>query len=79
MSTHKISIYDYEIILFDQDYKCYSCSVEHSSLKKGLFVDHCHTTGKVRGLLCNSCNSALGYAKDNITVLANMIKYLERC
>jgi hypothetical protein len=79
MSTHKISIDDYERMLVEQDYKCYCCSVEHSSLKKGLFVDHCHTTGKVRGLLCNSCNSALGYAKDNITVLANMIKYLERC
>jgi hypothetical protein len=79
MSTHKISIDDYEKMLVEQDYKCYCCSVEHSILKKGLFVDHCHATGKVRGLLCNSCNSALGYAKDNIDVLTNMIKYLQRC
>jgi len=79
MSTHKISIDDYERMLVEQDYKCYCCSVEHSNLKKGLFVDHCHTTGRVRGLLCNSCNSALGYAKDNIKVLTNMIKYLGKC
>lgn len=79
MSTHKISIETYEKMLVDQNYKCFCCSIEHSSLKKGLFVDHCHTTGKIRGLLCNSCNSALGYAKDNIEVLINMIKYLEKC
>jgi hypothetical protein len=78
-STHGITIDDFEKMLVDQDYKCFCCSVEHSSLKKGLFVDHCHTTGKVRGLLCNSCNSALGYAKDNIEVLTTMIKYLQRC
>ena len=76
-STYNITIDDFEKMLEDQDYKCLCCSVEHSSLKKGLFVDHCHASGKIRGLLCSSCNSALGYAKDNIEILANMIKYLE--
>ena len=78
-STHGITIDDFEKMLEDQDYKCSCCSTEHSSLNKGLFVDHCHTSGKVRGLLCPSCNSALGYAKDNIETLANMIKYLQKC
>jgi hypothetical protein len=47
------------------------------SLFLPLVVDHCHTTGKVRGLICSSCNSVLGYAKDNKKTLENAIKYLE--
>ena len=39
-------------------------------------VDHCHTTGKVRGILCNECNRGLGYFKDNINTFKNAIKYL---
>ena len=42
-----------------------------------LMVDHCHTSGDVRGLLCQHCNSVLGYAKDNIMVLENAINYLQ--
>lgn len=42
-----------------------------------LSVDHCHKTGKVRGLLCHSCNMLLGKAKDNTMILKNAISYLE--
>lgn len=42
-----------------------------------LLIDHCHTTGKVRGLLCNNCNTALGLVSDNIDTLKQMIKYLK--
>ena len=41
-------------------------------------VDHCHTTNKVRGLLCQKCNTAIGLLEDNITSLENAIKYLEK-
>ena len=44
---------------------------------KLLVVDHCHVSGQVRGLICSHCNSVLGYAKDNIKVLENAIKYLK--
>lgn len=51
------------------------CAICQKSGK--LFVDHNHKTGKVRGLLCNTCNIALGMSKDNITILKNAIVYLE--
>lgn len=41
-----------------------------------LVVDHCHAGGRVRGLLCSNCNSALGLFEENLTVLANAVKYL---
>lgn len=46
--------------------------------KKKLVVDHCHKTGKVRGLLCSTCNSGIGMLQDNIEVLKTAIKYLRR-
>ena len=39
-------------------------------------IDHCHTTGLVRGLLCSDCNIALGKFKDNINSLNNAVIYL---
>lgn len=41
-------------------------------------VDHCHTTGKVRGLLCRSCNVALGHFKDSRLHLENALAYLDK-
>lgn len=52
-----------------------SCSICKET--KFLAVDHCHTTGIFRGLLCQHCNSVLGYAKDNVNILENAISYLK--
>lgn len=43
-----------------------------------LYVDHCHYTKKIRGLLCLKCNSMLGFCNDNITTLNNAILYLSK-
>jgi hypothetical protein len=52
--------------------------MDASKYNSGLVIDHCHSTGKVRGLLCHNCNRALGLFQDNITMLNDAIKYLER-
>jgi len=52
------------------------CKTCNSPFTKTPHVDHCHTTGKVRGLLCSQCNMALGLIKDNPQTLQNMIHYL---
>lgn len=41
-----------------------------------VYIDHCHTTGKVRGLICFHCNTGLGHFKDNSTLLQKAIDYL---
>ncbi len=41
-------------------------------------IDHCHKTGKIRGLLCNECNKGLGCFKDDIEFLKQAINYLEK-
>ena len=46
--------------------------------KTELHIDHCHETGKVRGLLCGPCNRALGLLKDNIDFLLKAIEYLKK-
>lgn len=45
--------------------------------KLGWVVDHCHTKGQVRGILCNPCNLALGYVRDNVEIMRAMIRYIE--
>ncbi len=42
------------------------------------FVDHCHTTGNVRGLLCNNCNFGIGQFRDNTSTLLAAIRYIEQ-
>jgi hypothetical protein len=67
---------EYLIELYqEQDGKCKICS-EVPSTQRGLHVDHCHESGKVRGLLCHGCNVALGSFKDDPDLLTKAIEYL---
>ena len=73
-----ITLDDYEAMFKEQDGCCLGCGNHQSTFSKRLAVDHCHTTGAIRGLLCMSCNIGLGNLKDNIDTLKNLIKYLEK-
>ena len=55
---------------------CAICGRHQSEFGKRLAVDHNHLTGKIRGLLCNSCNLILGHAKDSRGVLLRAMQYL---
>lgn len=72
-----ITLNDYEMMLTAQNDTCKICKRPASLSKRKLAVDHCHVTGKVRGLLCSNCNTALGLVKDSTQVLNDMINYLK--
>lgn len=67
---------DYEQMLQDQDGCCVICKRKPVG-KNRLSVDHCHQTGKVRGLLCNPCNSGMGRFEDNPQRMREAVRYLE--
>ena len=74
-----ITFEQYEELLVKQNFGCAICGskVSNNVRTSGkLFIDHCHTTNKVRGLLCSRCNHALGQFDDNVGLLYNAIYYL---
>lgn len=71
-----INLNKYNEMLKEQNYNCKICNYPHH-LDRNLCVDHCHITGKIRGLLCRNCNLALGNFKDNVNNLLKAIEYLE--
>jgi hypothetical protein len=76
------SIEDYEEILEKQKGVCDCCKRENTTTRNGKIkrfaIDHCHKTGKVRGLLCQFCNALMGYSRDSISILKSAIIYLEK-
>lgn len=78
-SKYGMSQDDYDNLKAIQNNKCALCGDEpEDKIRKSLVVDHCHKNKKVRGLLCNKCNVALGLFRDRIDVLKNAIEYLQK-
>lgn len=73
-----MTLEDYNNRLISQSHKCAICYIDEVTNQKALAVDHCHTTGKIRGLLCDSCNLGLGIFKDNQELLLKAIMYLKK-
>lgn len=70
---------EYESMLIDQKHQCKICGTKTAYVNnpdKGFAVDHCHRTGKVRGLLCMKCNTGLGMFTDDCDKLSSAISYL---
>lgn len=78
LNAYNITIEKYNEVLEKQGHACAICGYSDTS-DKNFFpvVDHCHSTGKVRGLLCANCNHAIGKMKDDINILKSAIVYLE--
>ena len=82
MSLYGISLEQFNDMYTKQKGVCAICKkpetcLTRSGKTKQLSVDHCHTTKKVRGLLCNSCNNLIGRSKDDMDVLTNAVSYLK--
>lgn len=71
-------------MLKEQNYQCDCCKIffkknsVNSYKKIKICIDHDHKSGKIRGLLCGKCNSAIGLFGDSINNLQNAINYLKR-
>lgn len=79
-SKHNISYNEFRERASAQNNKCALCSVDLSFDKiqdNKAVMDHCHTSGHKRGVLCYSCNLGLGKFKDNIKTLQNAVNYLK--
>ena len=75
--TYNFSWENYEEMFDAQQGKCAICESKISSARTSrLYVDHCHDTMKVRGLLCSNCNHGLGQFKDSPKLLQRAINYL---
>lgn len=76
--TYGITTLQYDDLLGKQNHKCAICWRPSSSFKRSLAVDHCHTTLRVRGLLCPFCNRGLRYYRDDPEAMERAAQYLRQ-
>jgi len=67
-----ITVFEYLFMRENQQSACLICGIHDTNL----VIDHCHSTGKVRGLLCGRCNKGLGWMNDDVRILSAAIDYL---
>lgn len=77
-SQYGLEYEEYLALREGQGDRCAICDREHDEFAYGLVVDHNHTTGKVRGLLCGPCNTALGSLQDSPALLERAAAYLRQ-
>lgn len=69
-----LSKFDVEQLLNKQNFQCVICSI---NIQNGYHVDHCHSSGKVRGLLCQKCNQAIGLLKESESLFFKAAEYIK--
>lgn len=73
---YALSLEEYYKMLENQNGCCIICGTHQDKLKIPLCVDHNHSTGKIRGLLCSKCNRGIGMFKEDIKTFYKIIDYL---
>jgi hypothetical protein len=76
LKTFGLTIEDYETMLKSQNKQCAICGTLQCTSGKRLAIDHCHLTGRIRGLLCLRCNQAIGKFNDNYFLLQQAADYV---
>jgi hypothetical protein len=75
--TYGISLEEYDDMILSQDSKCAICKKSLIDLSgREIHIDHCHESGKIRGILCSHCNVGIGNLNDDIAILKSAIQYL---
>lgn len=78
-TKYNMTFEDFEKLKKDQSNSCAICGFKNDGNKAFFpFIDHCHSTNKVRGLLCSKCNFGIGHFNDDIDLLKKAIRYLEK-
>jgi hypothetical protein len=73
-----ITMIERDKMIVNQNNKCLICGVDFSSIPQNhICIDHNHITGKVRGILCNKCNSGLGMFRDNPGYILKAVEYIK--
>ena len=73
LKKYGITRVEWDIMVKSQNGLCAICG-----RTRGLAVDHCHSSGVVRGLLCGPCNRGIGFFEDNVSLLLSAVQYLSR-
>lgn len=74
-SRYGLTKENFEDMIKKQNNKCAICNLVFIITPR---IDHCHKSNKIRGLLCNTCNSGIGLLKDNPKILRKAAQYIER-
>ena len=77
-SKIRLSQIKYNYNLTEEEYEALSKACEVCGSTKNLCIDHNHIIGKVRGVLCSRCNSALGLLRDSKEVILKLASYIEK-
>ena len=79
---YNITLDEYNEILKSQNKSCAICGINESDISTGrktkLCVDHCHSTGRIRGILCDKCNRGIGLLQDDPKIISNALSYLNK-
>lgn len=73
-----ISLEEYNEMFSEQNGRCATCFKHQSEFSRALCVDHCHVTGKIRALLCASCNSLLGHFEKKPELFNAFASYVQK-
>lgn len=72
-----ITLDQFNQLSIQQEDKCPICNKHKDILDQSMSVDHCHKTGKVRALLCNPCNAAVGFIQENVENAQRLVQYIK--